>query len=177
MSEAAEERFPVEPAAANDGVDKAATPDVPSTGRLLGVDPGARRIGFAVCDDRQVIASPLENYTRWNPEADARFLRTLVEEYRVVGIVIGLPVHMSGDEGGQAAEARALGAWVSQITSLPVAFWDERYTTSLADEYLRSAGLSRDRRKALRDKIAAQVILQSFIDSPNRNQAPPSLHG
>jgi putative Holliday junction resolvase len=148
---------------------------VPSKGRLLGLDYGTRRIGVAVCDDRQIIASPLENYTRHNDEALARSLKHLVSEYRVVGVVVGLPVHMSGDEGGKAAEARSFGDWVSQVTARPVAFWDERFTSSLAEDHLRAAGVRPERRKDLRDKLAAQMILQSFIDSPDRTRRPPPL--
>ncbi len=148
---------------------------VPPEGRLLGLDYGTRRIGIAVCDDMQIIASPLENYTRINEEADGHFLREMAKEYRVAGLVVGLPVHMSGDEGGKAAEARAFGDWVSAITSLPVAYWDERYTSSMAEDHLRAAGVPRGRRKELRDKIAAQMILQSFIDSSDRSQSPYSL--
>lgn len=149
--------------------------DVPTQGRLLGLDYGTRRIGVAVCDDMQIIASPLENYTRSTPDADGRFIRALVDEYRIVGIVVGLPVHMSGDEGGKAAEARAFGDWVGQITSRPVAYWDERYTSSLANDHLRAAGVPHHRRKELRDKIAAQMILQSYIDSSTRGGKPLPL--
>lgn len=148
---------------------------VPAEGRLLGLDYGTRRIGVAVCDDRQIIASPLENYTRHNDDALAQFLNRLVSEYRIVGIVVGLPVHMSGDEGGKAAEARSFGDWVSRVTARPVAFWDERFTSSLADDQLRAAGVSAGRRKELRDKLAAQMMLQSFIDSSDRTRAPASL--
>ncbi|MGD9855275.1 MAG: Holliday junction resolvase RuvX [Planctomycetaceae bacterium] len=175
----------------NDSFESAAAPDadlrgldadagaltVPAEGRLLGLDYGTRRVGVAVCDDRQKIASPLETYYRRSDEADVRFLEELASEYRVVGIVVGLPVHMSGDEGGKAAEARSFGEWVSRSTSLPVAFWDERYTTSMAEDHLRAAGLSRDRRRELRDKIAAQMILQSFIESGDRTQSPRPLRG
>jgi len=146
--------------------------DVPTQGRLLGLDYGTRRIGVAVCDDMQIIASPLENYARSTPEADSRFLRSLVDEYRIVGLVVGLPVHMSGDEGGKAAEARSFGDWVARITALPVAYWDERYTSSMADDHLRSVGVPHHRRKELRDKIAAQMILQSYLDSGNRSRRP-----
>jgi putative Holliday junction resolvase len=148
---------------------------VPSEGRLLGLDYGTRRIGVAVSDDRQIIASPLENHTRSGDDALGRFLTRLVSEYAITGIVVGLPVHMSGDEGGKAAEARTFGAWVSQVTACPVAYWDERFTSSLADEYLRAAGVRPGRRKELRDKLAAQIILQSFIDSRDRTRAPASL--
>ncbi len=150
---------------------------LPTQGRLLGIDFGTRRIGVSVCDDMQIIASPLENYSRHALKADELFLQQLVQDYRINGIVIGLPVHMSGDEGGKAAEAREFAAWVEQVTGCPVAFRDERYTTSMANEHLRQAGVSGPRRKDLRDKIAAQIILQSYLDSGNRTATPPPLYG
>lgn len=150
---------------------------LPTTGRLLGLDYGTKRLGIAVCDDLQIIASPLENYTRHSLAADELFLKETVQENRVIGIVIGLPVHMSGDEGGKAVEAREFGNWIEQATGCPVAYRDERYTTSMANEHLRTAGVSGPRRKELRDKIAAQIILQSYLDSGNRSLPPPSLNG
>ncbi|MEZ6145844.1 MAG: Holliday junction resolvase RuvX [Planctomycetaceae bacterium] len=75
---------------------------LPKEGRLLGLDYGTKRLGVAVCDDLQIIASPLENYSRYSIEADELFLKQTVKEYRIIGIVVGLPVHMSGDEGGKA---------------------------------------------------------------------------
>ena len=145
---------------------------LPKEGRLLGLDYGTKRLGVAVCDDLQIIASPLENYSRYSIEADELFLKQTVKEYRIIGIVVGLPVHMSGDEGGKATEAREFGQWVAQVTGCPVAFRDERYTTSMANDHLRDAGIRGGRRKELRDKIAAQIILQSYIDSNDRTISP-----
>jgi putative Holliday junction resolvase len=138
---------------------------VPRRGRLLGLDFGTRRIGIALCDDDQRIASPLENYNRLRPEADALRLKTLAGEYRAVGLVVGLPLHMGGEEGQKAREARRFGAWAASATSLPLAFWDERLTSSLAEEYLRSAQLSPKKRKMRLDKVAAQIMLQSYLES------------
>ena len=92
------------------------------------------------------------------------YLRQLVEEYRVVGLVVGLPVHMSGDEGEKAREARAFGRWAAEATGLPVTWWDERYTTVIAEEALISAGLSKKKRKQRLDKLAAQIMLQAYLD-------------
>jgi putative Holliday junction resolvase len=138
--------------------------DVPREGRLLGLDYGTQRVGIALSTPEQNLASPLENYTRFNPDADAAFLRELVNEYRIVGLVVGLPVHMSGDEGQKAGEAREYGKWAAAATGLPVTWWDERYTTLLAEEALISAGLSKKKRKQRLDKLAAQIMLQAFLD-------------
>jgi len=139
--------------------------EVPRHGRLLGLDFGTVRIGLAVCDEEQRLAVPLETYTRRDPERDARHLTSVLRDYRIVGLVIGLPLHMGGEEGKKAGEARRFGAWAGSIARLPVAFWDERLTTSQADEHLEAANLSPKKRKLLRDKIAAQIMLQSFLDS------------
>ena len=150
---------------------------VPTEGRLLGLDYGRVRIGVAVSTPEQNIASPLENYTRGSDAADAEFLRRIVDEYRVVGLVVGLPVHMSGDESESSRLAREFGAWAGRVTGLPVVFWDERFTSSLAEAHLLSAQLSKKKRAARRDKLAATFLLQSFLDADDRDRArPPSYN-
>ncbi len=145
---------------------------VPRTGVLLGLDYGTKRIGVAVCTPEQTIASPLENYSRRSESEDVRCLQRLAREYQAVGLVVGLPVHMSGDEGGKAREARAFGDWVSQALGLPVMYWDERYTSALAALYLQQAELSPQKQQKRLDKVAAQLMLQSFLDSGDRQRPP-----
>ncbi len=135
------------------------------TGRLLGVDFGQVRIGLAICDSEQRIASPLAIYRRRDPAQDADFFQQLTSREEIAGIVVGLPVHMSGDEGGKAREARDFGNWLAQVTGLPVNYWDERFSTQTAEEHLRQAGLSPKRRRERLDKVAAQIILQSYLDA------------
>jgi putative Holliday junction resolvase len=139
----------------------AAADAVPRRGRLFGIDFG----GIAICDDDQRIASPIENYSLLRPEADATRLRTLATEYRIVGMVVGLPLHMGGEEGQKAREARRFGAWAAKATGLPLGFWDERLTSALAEDYLRMAELSPKKRKLRLDKVAAQIMLQSYLES------------
>src|SRR6185436_10048547 len=111
-------------------------PVVPTSGRLLGVDYGTRRLGFAVCNAEQTIASPVENYTRQNAPMDAKCVLRLVSEYRIVGLVVGLPVHLSGQDSQKSRESRAFGEWLHEITKLPVAYTDERYSSAFAEEHL-----------------------------------------
>lgn len=151
------------------------TDKVPEEGVLLGLDHGLKRIGIAVSTKEQTIAGALENYNRRSESLDRKFLAQLVKESRAVGIVVGLPVHMSGDEGEQAKICRLFGAWVKEVAQLPVIYWDERYTSAIADLYLMQADTPRKKRKALRDKIAAQIMLQSFLDSSDRDQPPVSF--
>jgi putative pre-16S rRNA nuclease len=154
-----------------------AAPAIPTEGRLLGLDYGHVRVGVAVSTPEQNIASPLENYTRGSDAADADFLRRIVDEYRIAGLVVGLPVHMSGDESESSRLAREFGAWVGRVTGLPVAFWDERFTSSLAEAHLLSARLSKKKRAARRDKLAATFLLQSYLDADDRGRERPTSYG
>jgi putative Holliday junction resolvase len=134
-------------------------------GRVLGLDFGTRRVGAAVSDPRWQIATPLEVHERRGPAQDARHYQALVREHEVDRIVIGLPLHTGGREGTSAMQARTFGAWLAAVTGLPVIYYDERYTTVDAEEALIAAGLKRQRRKGLRDMIAAQILLQSYLDA------------
>lgn len=138
--------------------------------RLLGVDFGSRRIGLAVSDAGRRIASPLAVYERGNQTQDAQHLRRLIEVEEIGEIILGLPLHTSGREGQKAQEARTFGSWLQQVTGLPVIFWDERFTTVEAEGYLNAAGLTEKRRRARRDMLAAQILLQSYLDAG----CPPS---
>jgi putative Holliday junction resolvase len=150
---------------------------VPRQGRLLGLDYGTHRIGTALSTPDQTIASPLENYTLLSDAADAAFLREQVREYRVVALVVGLPIRSQGEEGAKAREARMFGDWAGRMTGLPVAYADESYSTAAAEDLLRDAGLNRKQRKARLDKLAAQLMLQAFLDrraahASDRNSEP-----
>lgn len=163
------------PASPDDSITTTSTPPtstVPTTGTLLGIDFGTKRIGIAVSTPDQSIASPLQNYQRRNAVEDRELLKRLAREYQAVGLVVGLPVHMSGDEGGKAKEARKFGEWLGRIVGLPVAFWDERYTSALAGLYLQQSNLSEKKQKGKLDKVAAQVMLQSFLNSDDRQRPP-----
>ncbi len=147
----------------------------PDDGRLLGIDFGTKRIGVAVSTPEQSISSPLENYTRRSKELDAEFFKKVAADYRAVGIVVGLPVHMSGDESEKSRQARNFGAWLGGVTKLPVRYWDERYTSVIAESYLLEAELTKKKRKAHIDMVAAQIMLQSYLDSDDRDAAPREM--
>ena len=136
-----------------------------SAGRLLGVDYGDVRVGLSVSDPDRKIAFPLATYTRQNRDRDAAYFKALVKAEGIAGLVIGLPVHLSGEEGQKAAAARAFAAWLAAATGLPVRFWDERFTTVQAEAALWDAGLTHKKRKARRDKVAAQMLLQAYLDA------------
>jgi putative Holliday junction resolvase len=133
--------------------------------RLLAIDPGKVRLGLAVSDPDHRLASPLATYTRRDLEQDVRFVQKMIEEHEIARLVIGLPVHLSGQEGEQARRARALGALLAQRTGLPCMFWDERFTTRAAESALWDAGLTHKRRKERRDQVAAQMLLQDYLEA------------
>jgi len=148
---------------------------LPREGRLAAIDYGTVRIGIAVCDPSQSLASPLENYNRRTLELDARWLKSLAQQERIVGFVVGLPIHTSGQESQKSAEARKFAAWVQEITSLPVQLFDERYTSAHAEALLMDAGLTSKQRKARLDKLAAYVLLSAYLESTRSTAQPMAL--
>ena len=132
---------------------------------LLGIDYGTVRVGIAISDPSQTIASPLETYNRRNTKLDANYFIDLVKLEKIVGLVVGLPVHMSGDESEKSREAVKFGKWLQQLTERPVIWVDERYTTSMAREMLSHSPLSGKKRKAQLDKLAAQILLATYLES------------
>ena len=132
-------------------------------GRVVGIDPGSARVGVAITDANRIVASPLSTYNRTTRERDAAYFVKLVAEYEVAAFVVGLPLLESGEEGTQAKRARDFGAWLGEVTARPVDFFDERYTSSAADDALQQSGLSREKRKERRDRVAALLILESYL--------------
>jgi putative Holliday junction resolvase len=133
--------------------------------RLLGVDYGRVRLGLAVSDAERRIASPLATYERRDREQDARYLRDVIDREEIGRIVLGLPIHLDGRESPMALEVRAFAKWLQEVTGLTCVFWDERYTTIDAESALWSAGLTHQRRKDRRDRVAAQMLLQAYLDA------------
>lgn len=148
---------------------------LPPQGRLAGIDYGTVRVGIAITDPEQRLASPLESYVRRSTQADASFFRQLVEQEKIVGFVVGLPVYASGQESQKSKEARDFGQWLHEVTGRPVVFFDERYTTVWADELLTAGALKGKARKQRRDMVAAQVLLSEFLESTRREEPPASL--
>ena len=136
-------------------------------GRILGVDLGARRIGLAVSDPTGLIASPLRVLERsGDADVDRRAIVAVAREEEAATVVVGLPKEMSGRSGiaaaAAAAEVEAIRALAPELT---VEVVDERLTTVIAQRSLIEAGVSRRKRKGTVDKVAAAVILQSYLDA------------
>lgn len=145
---------------------------LPRSGRLAGIDYGTVRIGIAITDPSQSLASPLEILTRRDKFQDERYFRRLAEQERLAGFVVGLPVHTSGKESQKSFESREFAKWLGEVTGLPVCLYDERYSTAHAEALLQDAGLTSKRRKERRDMLAAQILLAAYLES-GRNAEPP----
>jgi putative Holliday junction resolvase len=147
------------------------TEGLPRTGRILAVDWGERRIGLAVTDETQTIATPLDTLTR---RTGKRFPMPAfldhVTRLTPVGVVIGLPLEPSGESGPAAAEVRSIAASIGGRTYLPVVFWDERMSTARALAAIREQGGSTRGRRPEVDALAAAILLQSFLEA--RRHAP-----
>ncbi|MGD9720301.1 MAG: Holliday junction resolvase RuvX [Pirellulales bacterium] len=146
----------------------------PLPGRIAAIDYGTRRIGIAVSDPAQQIASPYETYARGDDAADRARFRRLAEEERIVRFVVGLPVHLDGNESQKSFEARRFGTWLAEATGREVEFFDERFTTYEAEQALNAAGFTKKQRKARLDKLAAQILLTAYLESRAAGQGRPS---
>jgi putative Holliday junction resolvase len=134
-------------------------------GRILGVDLGERRVGFAVSDPSRFLASAHAMVEVRNPAQAANETARLGRETGAVKIVVGLPVNMDGSRGPAAEKTLAFVEVLKGKTALPVDLWDERLTTKSAHDALIEGGMRREKRKHLVDKLAAQIMLQNYLDA------------
>jgi putative Holliday junction resolvase len=137
-------------------------------GRILGLDYGSHRIGTAVSDPLGITAQPLVAIQRQGENRDIEAVGDLVREYSVRTVLIGLPLHLSGEEGTQAKQARRFGERIAERLGIPVETWDERMTTAQAERHLIASGVRRKKRKEIRDSLSAVILLQSALDYRNR---------
>ncbi len=133
--------------------------------RYLALDVGSKRIGVAVSDELGLTAQPVLTLERKrNPRDDLRSLARLARRYGVAGIVVGNPLHLSGEQSPRAAKTQAFAAELGELTGLPIHLWDERLTTEEAHQILYEAGHTRQEHRRVVDQVAAVLILQSFLE-------------
>lgn len=133
--------------------------------RLLGLDVGDRRIGIALSDETQTLATGLPTFERIGPRKDLKAIAALVREHQVSDVVVGLPRTLEGSLGPQAQKVLLFMEELRPVVRVPVVSWDERFTSSMATQALIEAGVSRQGRKGgVVDKVAATLILQSYLD-------------
>lgn len=131
--------------------------------RVLGIDPGEVRIGTALSDPLGIIAQPHSVIDRREADPHVEIAR-IVDEYEVSVIVVGLPTNLDGTEGVSANRARSLADALAEAVDVPVVLWDERFTSVQAERSLIEAGVRRSERKEARDKVAAALLLQGYLD-------------
>ena len=132
--------------------------------RLMGLDLGTKTIGVAVSDLSRTIATARTTLRRTKLSRDIEALRAMIAAEEVGGIVVGLPVNMDGSEGPRAQSARDTAANLAKALALPVALWDERWSTVAAERAMLDADLSRRKRARKVDQVAAAYILQGALD-------------
>lgn len=132
---------------------------------IMSVDYGDKRTGIAICDKLEMLASPVCVLNEWNAQALAKKIVALANEKKAETIVIGLPKNMDGSKGFRADACEELGELVKARTDIPVCFWDERLTTVSAHRILSENNVRGKKRKAVVDAVAAEIILQDYIDS------------
>ncbi|OGF55667.1 MAG: Holliday junction DNA helicase RuvA [Candidatus Fraserbacteria bacterium RBG_16_55_9] len=137
--------------------------------RILALDLGEKRIGLAISDETQTIARGLHVHIRRSLERDLEYLKGVVKAEEVELVVVGLPVNMDGTLGPKAQEAFAFQRQLNEELKVPVEVFDERLTTAEAERVLLEADLSRQKRKGLRDQLAAVLILQGYLDRRRRS--------
>ena len=137
---------------------------LPPIGALVGIDLGTKTIGLAVSDPGRRVATPLTVIRRKKFTIDAATLFAAVADRQPVALVLGLPVNMDGSEGPRVQATRAFARNLKPITPLPIAFWDERLSTTAVTRTLLEADASRKRRAEVVDKVAAAFILQGALD-------------
>ena len=138
--------------------------------RVLAVDLGERRIGLAVSDELGITAKPLYTIESRGYRADATRVAEVARAQGAGAILVGLPLHLSGESSPLAKRARRFAKALRAVTDLSVEMWDERLSTVEAERVLMEAGITRGRRRDRIDAAAAAVILQSYLDRSN----PPS---
>ena len=133
--------------------------------RILGLDFGTKRIGVAISDELLITAQGLQTIERRALDADLDKIRNVINENGVSEVVVGLPLNMNGTYSAKTKEVVQFMDSLSKAIDIPVKTWDERLTTMQAERALLEADVSRAKRRRVADKLAAQIILQSYLDS------------
>ncbi len=137
--------------------------------RIMGLDVGGKRTGVAIADELGISANPVGFVLRG--EGDREEFMAIITRYGITHVVAGLPQGMSGREGPQAVDVRAYAEALSADLDLPLTYWDERFTSAMAERVLIDRGTRREKRKEQIDAIAAAIMLQHYLDAQaNRRQ-------
>ena len=135
------------------------------TKRILALDPGTKRIGVALSDEMGWIAQPLETFERRSITADLQHIQQLVQDHEVDRVIMGMPFRLDGSVGPAAQQVEQFKAMLEGALTVPVIPWDERLTSKSAEAMLIEANVSRKKRKGAVDRVAAAILLQSYLES------------
>jgi len=133
--------------------------------KAMGLDVGDKTVGVAIADPLGITAQGITTVRRTNAKADLERLMELIRDHGVQQLVVGLPLNMDATEGPRTEVSRKLGDALASRSGLPVAYWDERLSTVAAERVLLEANVSREKRRRVVDMLAAQVILQGWLDA------------
>lgn len=138
--------------------------------RIMGLDIGTKNIGVAVSDETCTLAQGRETISNSGRDKICSRIEELIEEYKIEEVVVGLPVNMDGTEGKKAEESRKWAELIKDKFRINVVLWDERLSTKEAEDIMIVADMSRKKRKKKIDQLAAQLILQGYLDRRNRGE-------
>ena len=136
--------------------------------RLMGIDPGKRRIGISICDENQKIATPHKNLVKKDINSLCSELKEIIKDFNIKGLVIGNPINMDGSPSASSQSAKDLAINISKNISLPITMWDERLSSEGAFKIMGDLGVNSSKKRKTLDKNAAAFILQGFIDFLNK---------
>jgi putative Holliday junction resolvase len=142
-----------------------------TTGRVLALDVGKKRIGLAVSDELGVTAQGIPTFRRTRIREDLSRLRAIATDWSVNLLLVGHPIHMSGDDSRQAVFTREFADRLADYLGLPVIYWDERLTSSEAERLMRDAGASLEQRKLAVDRLSAMLLLESYLHNRSASHA------
>jgi putative pre-16S rRNA nuclease len=139
--------------------------------RILALDHGTKRIGVALSDELGWTAQPLETYERRTLERDIAHIEALVRTHDVGQVLLGLPLRLNGEEGPAVQAVHQFLERLAEALPVPIITWDERMTTKAAEDLLIAADVSRKKRKGVVDRVAAAILLQSYLEA---QASPPT---
>ena len=143
-----------------------------SGSRILALDYGTKRIGVALSDELGWTAQPLETFERRTLDRDVAHVASLVQAHAVGEVVLGFPLQLDGREGPAIQAMRHFAVHLEQGLPVPLVLWDERLTTKAAEDLLIAADVSRKKRKGAVDRVAAAILLQSYLASREQATQP-----
>jgi putative Holliday junction resolvase len=138
---------------------------MPVSKRILALDPGSKRIGVALSDEMRWIAQPLETFERRTLDDDVAHIGQLIHDHDVGQVIMGMPLRLDGTMGTAAEQVEKFKAHLEEALSISIVAWDERLTSKSAEAMLIEADVSRKKRKGAVDRVAAAILLQSYLAS------------